>query len=500
LRVPLSLQAQAQLELRRRRGQVKNDLFNPDGSPIGIQDYCKVVTPAWNWEWAHLRYIDSVLDRVTSGELKRVIIECPTRIGKTEKVNVRYPAQRLELNPELPIMVMGYNEKFARRLSRKIYKIVSPRLQMSNRTAADDWETAAGGGIRAAGVGVGIAGLPAGLILIDDPTKNREDAYSQAHRDKVWEWYTEDVYTRLEPDGAIVITMARRHEDDLVGRILASEDAAEWTVIRLPALAEEDDPLGRPVGAALCPERFDEEAYARMRRVIGEVSFSALQQQRPTPASGLIFQMDQIRYYTTPEHPIKNPDGTLVPTLQLAGRWDDFFQSWDMSYKDNSTSDFVSGQVWGRRGVDAYCVDRVNKRMAFIESVSAVKTMTVKWPKAHLKLVEDKANGPAIISSLRSEVTGLVPITPEGDKVSRAWAVTPLFEGGNVWFPHPQIAPWVKAVVLQMVQFPFGANDDDVDSLTQALRRIQKKIEIELKRRKFAARRQPTTTLQLMKM
>ncbi len=370
---------------------------------------------------------------------------------------------------------------------------------MSNRAASDDWETAAGGGIRAAGVGVGIAGLPAGLILIDDPTKNREDAYSQAHRDKVWDWFTEDVYTRLEPDGAIIITMARRHEDDLVGRIMASEDAADWVVIRLPALAEEDDPLGRAVGEALCPDRFDEAAYAKMRRVLGEVSFSALQQQRPTPASGLIFQMDWIRYYTTPEHPIKNPDGTMVPVIHQ-GRWDDYFQSWDMSYKDKSTSDFVSGQVWSRKGPDAYILDRVNKRMAFTETTTAVRTMTSKHLRAHLKLVESKANGPAVVSSLKHEISGFLEVEPDGDKVSRAWAVTPLYEGGNVWFPHPSIAPWVKAFTLQMVQFPFGANDDDVDGMTQALRHIQQKIELEIRRREFLKRHQGSRSLHLMKM
>ncbi len=422
----------------------------------------------------------------------------PTRIGKTEKVNVRYPAYRLELDPELPIMVMGYNEKFARRLSRKIYRIASGRVAMSSRKAADDWETMEGGGVRAAGVGVGIAGLPAGLIMIDDPTKNREDAYSEAHRDKVWEWYTEDVYTRLEPDGALVITMARRHEDDLVGRILASEDAAEWVVLRLPALAEEDDPIGRPLGAALCPDRFDETAYARMRKVIGEVSFSALQQQRPTPASGLIFQMDQIRYYTGPEFPIKENDGSMVPTLPA--KFDEVFQSWDMSFKDESTSDFVSGQVWARRGADAYFLDRINKRLSFTDSIAAVLLMSAHWPKALLKLVEDKANGPAIISTLKSKIGGMKPVTPEGDKVSRAWSVTPLYEGGNVWFPHPKYKAWVATVTTQMMQFPFGAHDDDVDAMVQALRKVAKAIEIEARRKRFLMTHRASTSLKLMRM
>lgn len=463
------------LELRKRR-QTKQDELHQNGEFVGLRQYCRVVTPAWNWDWPHLVMLDEVLDKVISGELTRVIITLPTRIGKTEKVNVRFPSCYLELFPDAPIILGGYNEKFAMRLSRKIQRITKDRVPMSGRTSASDWETAEGGGVRAAGVGVGVAGLPAKLILIDDPIKNREDAYSQAHRDKVWEWYTEDMYPRLEPDGAMVITMARRHEDDLVGRILASEDGPNWTVIRLPALAEEDDPLGRVVGEALCPDRFDEEAYARMRLVMGEVSFSGLQQQRPTPASGLIFQSDQIRYYTTPDHPIIEKDGSMVPVLPQ-GRWDDIFQSWDMSFKDKTASDPIAGHVWARKGVDAYFLDRMGGRRSFTNSLTEVRNMSKKHPKALLKLVEDKANGPAVISTLKSELGGFKAIEPEGDKVSRAWSVTPLYEGGNVWFPHPKIAPWVPKVIMQMIQFPFGANDDDVDAMTQALRKIQKAIE-----------------------
>jgi predicted phage terminase large subunit-like protein len=477
MKIPLAVQAAAALELRKRRGEKVDEIHVPGTSRfIGMKRYCELVTPNWTWTWPHLTYIDKYLDKVMSGEIKRLIIELPTRIGKTEKVNVRFPSAYLEVHPDAPIILGGYNEKFAMRLSRKVLRIVKSRVQMSARYSASDWETAEGGGIRAAGVGVGIAGLPAKLLLIDDPVKNREDAYSQAHRDKVWEWYTEDMYTRLEPDGAIVITMARRHEDDLVGRILASEDAENWTVVRLPALAEEEDPLGRQPGEALCPARFDEKAYARMRLVMGEVSFSALQQQRPTPASGLIFQSDLIRYYTTPDHPIKEKDGSYVPVLPQT-RWDDIFQSWDMSFKDEMASDYVSGQVWARKNADAYLLDRRSERWSFTATIKEVRALSRRHPKALLKLVENKANGPAIVNSLRSELGGFRAVDAQEDKVSRAWAVTPLFEGGNVWFPHPKIAPWVTKVVLQMVQFPYGAHDDDVDAMTQALNRIRKKLE-----------------------
>lgn len=506
MKVPLSVQAAAALELRKRKQDKVDELHVPGTSRfIGMQKYCELVTPSWTWTWPHLQYIDKILDKVITGELKRVIICLPTRIGKTEKVNVRFPCAFLELFPDAPIILGGYNEKFAMRLSRKILRILKPRVQMSNKQSASDWELNQGGGIRAAGVGVGVAGLPAKLLLIDDPVKNREDAYSEAHRNKVWEWYTEDMYTRLEPNGSIVITMARRHEDDLVGRILASEDADNWTVIRMPALAEEaseaddinPDPLNRRPGEALCPARFDEKAYASMRTVMGEVSFSGLQQQRPTPASGLIFQSDQIRYYTTNDHPIKEKDGSYVPTLP-GGRWDDVFQSWDMSFKDEGDSDYVSGQVWALKGADAYILDRRSERWSFNATIKQVRGMSARHPKALLKLVEDKANGPAIISALRSELGGFRAVTPEGDKVSRAWAVTPLFEGGNVWFPHPKIAPWITKVVHQMVAFPFGAHDDDVDAMTQALNRIRKIIERVQKQRDRLKKRNRTRSFRIL--
>jgi predicted phage terminase large subunit-like protein len=434
-----------------------------------------------------------VLDRVTSGELRRVIIQMPTRIGKTEKVTVRYPAYRLELDPHLPILVTGYNDPFAKRLSRKIRRVVRGRIPLSDsRKGADDWETEEGGGIRAAGVGVGIAGLPAGLIMIDDPTKNREDAYSEAHRNKVWEWFTEDVYTRLEPDGAVILTMARRHEDDLVGRILASEDAADWVVLRFPALAEANDPLGRAEGEALCRERFDEAAYAKMKRIIGAGSFAALQQQRPAPAEGLIFKKEWMEnYYTIPEHPI--PGVPMIPT-----RFTSSLQSWDMTFKDTDGTDFVAGHVWHRLGPNVYLDrDRIHRRMDFPATVKAVKELNSRHPGIGLKLIEDKANGPAVISTLKLSIPGLVAVDPSevGDKVARAHSVTFFWEAGNVWLPHPQIAPWIEEWKTEHLQFPAAAHDDDVDAGTQALQRFAKQLEIEERQRRFNARRRHSVSI-----
>jgi predicted phage terminase large subunit-like protein len=445
--------------------------------PQTIRAYCETVTPAWDWTWRHLVYIDGYLDKVTRHEINRLEINLPTRIGKTEKL-ARYIAHRLELDPALNVILGAYNATFARRISRKVRKLVQGRVPLSReRKAVDEWETEAGGGVRAVGVGVGVAGLPAGLIVIDDPIKNREDAYSKAFRDKVDEWYREDLYTRLEPDGQIILCNARRHEDDLSGRIQASEDAVDWTVVRLPALAEADDPLGRREGEAICPQRFGEAYYAKMRRAIGEAAFASLQQQRPAPASGLIFKSDWFRYYTVRAHPIIE-DGHAIPFAP--DRFTEEMQSWDCSFKDKTSSDYVAGHVWKRAGANCYLdPDRVHDRLDFPKTLAAIRGLTARHPSAKRKLVEDKANGPAVIATLRTEIEGVIGIEPEGDKVARAHAVTHLFEAGQVWLPHPSIAPWVKGYVLELLQFPLGAHDDDVDATTQALRRLSRHIAAE---------------------
>lgn len=239
----------------------------------------------------------------------------PPRHGKSELTTVRYPAWRLERKPTTRVIVGCYNSTLAEKFSRKARRICNERMALSrDRVAVSDWETEAGGGLRAVGVGSGVTGQGGDLIIVDDPIKSREEANSQAYRERVWTWWTDDLYTRLEPDAAIVLILTRWHMDDLAGRILASEDAPNWTVVSLPAFAEANDPLGRSEGEALCPERFDERDLAEIKAVQGS-SFEALYQQRPSALEGSIFKREWWRYY------------------REAPRFSRIIQSWDTAFK-----------------------------------------------------------------------------------------------------------------------------------------------------------------------
>jgi len=265
------------------------------GMPPTLREWNKRVRPAMSWDWPHLVMLQDHLDRVAAGEIRKLIVELPVRHGKSETGTISFPAQLLDEDPTRRIIIGSYNATLASKFSRRARKVaMEAGVALSEeRNAADDWETTTGGGVRAVGVGGGVTGSGGDFILVDDPIKSREEAESAVYRENVWDWFTSDLLTRLEPGGAIVVTMSRWHGDDLTGRILASEDAANWTVLRLPALAEDADPMGRPAGAALCPERYDEAALAAIRLAIGEYPFASLYQQAPQPRNAGMFPRER---------------------------------------------------------------------------------------------------------------------------------------------------------------------------------------------------------------
>ena len=243
------------------------------------------------WTARHFVAMQSVLDRMTIGAVKRAYFQVPIRHGKTEHNTIGYAAFRLERNPSTRILVCSYNDRRAQKFSREIRKLAMSRgVQMSkDRNTAGEWETTAGGGVQAVGAGAGVASVNADLILIDDPIGSRDDAESQAKRDQVWDWLTSDILARCEPQTAVAMTMSRWHQDDPAARLI-DQQRSRWTILDLPAEAEEDDALGRVAGEPLWPELRGAEWLNEKREELGAYGFASLLQGRPRPREGGMFK------------------------------------------------------------------------------------------------------------------------------------------------------------------------------------------------------------------
>lgn len=427
-----------------------------------------------------LALIDDALTQVADGRIDRLIISMPPQEGKSQRASRTFPLWMLARDPDLRIAIASYEANIARRWGRAVRDDIrsNPRIGLRVRdgtSAAHEWELDGHrGGVYTVGIGGALTGRPVDVLIIDDPVKNREQADSDTYRNNVWEWWTDVAVARFAARSAVVLILTRWHEDDLAGRLVADSD--EWTVINIPAQADhrpekgEVDPLGREPGEFMVSARGRTvEQWERRKRNAGAKSWASLYQGHPSPDEGGILQAGWWRRYEQPPW-VDLPDGRrFVPNL---GDDAEMVQSWDLTFKDTKGSDFVVGQVWLRHGPDVYLLDQVRGRMSFVDTCAAVEQLSALWPQAVAKLVEDKANGPAVISALSRTVPGMIPIEPNGSKLARASAISPFVQAGNVWIPHPDVAPWVGEFVEECRAFPNTANDDQVDALSQALDRL----------------------------
>jgi predicted phage terminase large subunit-like protein len=441
---------------------------------------------------AHHVLLARYLEEVEAGRIHRFKCHMPPRGGKSELANKRFSAWYLGRNPNRRVISASYGAQLAHRFGGQVRdQMMDPRWPFEfvhlkeDSKARHQWDIDGyRGGMLTAGRGGAITGQGGSLLNLDDMVKDREEADSPTVQDATWDWYRDTFYTRLEraPEGwpgAIVYVGTRWSDLDLGGRLdqaAADGSGDKWSTLIITAICEdeENDPLGRKLGESYWPEVFPVATLERIRRTIGERGWNALYQQRPMPAEGGILKSKWWRYwsYTGNEHAA----GTIEDPLRLP-EMDQTFQSWDMTFKDNKKSDYVVGQVWGVSGGNAYLLDQVRRQMDFVATKEAIIALSAKWPRAALKLVEDTANGPAIISELRSRIPGLVPVTPEGSKYARAASIAPYVESGNVILPHPTLMPWVDGLIAECAAFPNGAHDDSVDTLSQALHRAARGFE-----------------------
>jgi predicted phage terminase large subunit-like protein len=438
-----------------------------------LRDYVRaawrVVEPqAFVGGW-HIDCVCEHLEAVTRGQIRNLIINVPPRYTKSLTTCVMWPSWEWGPfgRPETRWMFTSYAASLSTRDSVKCRRVIqSPwyqrlwgnRYQLTgDQNAKERYDNNKGGYRLATSVGGTGTGEGGDRIVVDDP-HSIEDVDSELKRMGVLDWWDQTMSTRANDPktSGVVMIMQRSHYDDLAGH-LKRQGGYEFLI--LPAEFEPEtrcmssigfkDPRTQP-NELLWPERFGPEELARLKVTLGTRGAAAQLQQRPAPLQGDIFNIRWWKYYLAP------PEA-----------FDFMYQTWDLAFKDTKGSARVAGQVWGMVKANYYLLDEVCEHLSFTKTLDAIRMMSARWPLATAKYVEDKANGPAAISSLKDEISGIIACNPDSDKVSRAHAVTPLIEAGNVYLPNPETHPWVKDFVEEFRQFPLAFYKDRVDACTQ---------------------------------
>lgn len=453
------------MEISREKAYIYAEKARREQARRHYRKYLSYVNP----DWIESRFANYVADRVqqfidakTGNAYDILVVETPPQHGKSVTITEALPSWALGKYPTWRIIEASYNEetaeRFCRRNKEKIIKVGKSLfdVQIGSINRSTEFELSNGQGrMISRGIMSGITGNPANLLIIDDPIKNRVEADSDTIRGRVWEEWQNSLKSRLAAGAKVIVIMTPWHEDDIAARILATEPNA--TLLRLPVEAEEDDPLGRAPGEALCPELGKDNKWLADFKASyigdpkgGSRAWAALYQCSPRVEGGNIVQRGWWKYY----------DPKDVPSFGSS------FISIDAAFKGGEKNDYVAITVWGKRGSNYYCRYCMNRHLDFPQTLQAIHTVRTLFPDTRAVLIEDKANGPAIISVLQSELF-CIPVNPRGGKVTRVNAVAPAIESGHVLLPIG--APWADDVIDQFSAFPAGAHDDIVDSCTQAL-------------------------------
>jgi len=444
-----------------------------------------------NW---HIGAICEHLTAVRKGQIKRLVINQPPRTSKTTVARVAFPAWVWTDEPWFQWLSLSHSEKLALRDNVAMRRLItSPWYtdtfgsftltsdQNQKQRFENDWGgTSLAFGMLSSGQGEGGDG-----IIIDDPM-DRRHAFSDAERMSILEEFDKKWSTRHNDPrtGFTVVVMQRLSENDVAGHCLAD---LGYEHLCLPMRFESDRKCVTSIGwedprtsegELLWPERIPDAEVKLLETQLGHEAPGQLQ-QNPAPREGNIIKLHWLRYWqplgaNLPPVQVRLEDQTIyeIQAVTLPVSFDTVIQSWDMSFKDKATSSYVAGGLWGKSGANAYFLDQDRRRMDFAETCRAVVSMSEKWPQALTKLVESKANGPAVVSSLKGTIPGFVEVEKNDSKEAQLYACQPLFEGGNVYLPHPSLFAWVAAYVTELTVFPGAANDDQVDQTTQALKRL----------------------------
>jgi len=419
-----------------------------------------------NW---HIQVICDHLQAITEGRITRLIINVPFRTLKSTLVSVLWPTWEWGPAglPHLRYITASHQKDLATRdavASRRVLQ--SPWYQncwgdrvrlTSDQNVKTRYENSRRGYRLITSVDSGATGEGGNRQLIDDP-HDMTKIFSAADRKAALDWWDNTMVSRLDDQqrDAIVLIMQRGHTEDLTAHFLATGVyqhvclPMEFDGVRRATVLGEYDKRTQ-VGELLFPRRYPTEVVASLKRTLGSYGTAAQLQQNPIPLGGTIFKRDRWQFYKA------------LPEIE------ELILSVDCAFKDFQTSDYVAIQAWGRKGPNRYLVDRIKDHLGFAGTVTAVRAILANHPTISAVLIEDAANGPAVIETLRTEIAGVLAVPPQGGKIARAYAVQPQQEAGNVWLPDPSIAPWVHEYLMELSAYPGAPNDDETDATTQAL-------------------------------
>jgi predicted phage terminase large subunit-like protein len=424
----------------------------------GLVDFAQRMIPDFKTT-KHLEHLAGLLESVERGELRRLLVTLHPGSGKSVLLQA-FASWCLGRNPRRKIIAASAGAELAERNSRASRALFSEPswpfdVELSKATTAmNRWDTTQGGGLFAIGVGGGITGWRASEILLDDL---QNDALSVTERDTLWKSFREVLMPRLEPNGAIVLIQQRWGEDDLPGRIMESPDGADWHVVRLPAIAEPDDPLGRQVGESLWPQRWPLVEFERQRVAMGSRAFECAFQGNPVPAEGNLIKAEWLqRYDVPPTHFMK-----VVSWLDAAA-------------KTGVRNDYSAIVKIGVTKNAFFVLDVWRGKVEFPALLRRVDALKDEDPAPSTIYVEDTSNAVALIQAVKSETRmPIVAVQAKGSKESRAEGVTGILEAKKVFLPND--APWLLDFERELLAFPAGKHDDMVDAFVGALSQVAPK-------------------------
>lgn len=435
--------------------------------PLGLAAYAG----RGRWRPApHLELINKRLLDVAAGKVRSLMVSAPPRHGKSELVSHYYPAWYLGNWPERNVILASYESSFAWVWGRKARDTLAyhgPSLWgvgvQEDYRAAGAWATTRGGVMFSTGVDGPATGRGADVLIIDDPVKNQKEARSKAIQDRNWDWYRSVAQTRLTPKGAKVLVMTRWGEHDLAGRILA-DDEEDWVVVRLPALAEAGDILGRAPGEALWPEKYDAATLHQKQASLGPSWFNALYQGRPGPEEGTLFKRLWFQYWRRDGAHYVLGAGTRERRVEADGCETVTFA--DMAATEGEQSSYTAMLTCAvTPDGDLLVLDLVREKAETTRHRSLVDGVFARHPGTRLG-IERKTYGLALIQDLQNTGIPIFPLEADRDKVARARFAEARYALGKVY--HPVGAPWLGDLEDELLAFPNGEYDDIVDTVGYA--------------------------------